>query len=130
MNRNPDTSKLIKNSDRTREELRKQCSEGGKKSGQVRRAKKTMKQMLDYLLEKEVVNQKGEKASTLEAISVSLIRQAMNGNTKAFEVIRDTIGEKISDQVNTTVNISQPVQVNKTELKEVVQDIMDLADEG
>ena len=86
--------------ERSTSEQREICQKGGIKSGEARRAKKTMKQMLDYLLEKEITNKQGEKATTQEAISVSLIKQALNGNVKAFEVIRDTIGEKPKDNIN------------------------------
>lgn len=106
--------------ERSTSEQREIRSKGGIKSGEVRRAKKTMKEMLDYLLSKEIENKKGEKATTQEAISVSLIKQALNGNVKAFEVIRDTIGEKPTDKqelqgnmnlVPTTFNIL-PVKSN------------------
>ena len=102
----------------TKNEQRKICSKGGKKSGEVRRAKKTMKEMLNYLLEKEIENKKGKKATTLEAISVSMIKQALKGNVKAFEVIRDTIGEKV---VDTVVNINQAVQVNQKDIDDAVK---------
>ena len=85
---------------RSESEAREKGANGGIKSGEARRAKKTMKQMLDYLLEKEIENKKGEKASTQEAISVALIKQALSGNVKAFEVIRDTIGEKPENKIN------------------------------
>lgn len=87
----------------TESEAREKGRNGGIKSGEVRRAKKTMKAMLDYLLEKEIENKKGEKASTQEAISVALIKQALSGNVKAFEVIRDTIGETPKQEVKTTI---------------------------
>lgn len=32
-------------------------------------------------------------------MSIAIIEKAMNGDTKAFEVIRDTIGEKPKDQI-------------------------------
>ena len=85
---------------RSESEAREKGANAGIKSGEARRAKKTMKQMLDYLLEKEIENKKGEKASTQEAISVALIKQALSGNVKAFEVIRDTIGEKPENKIN------------------------------
>ena len=70
--------------------------------------RKSMREMLDYLLEKEITNSAGQKASTQEAITVSLIKQALNGNVKAWEVIRDTIGEKPTDRQEITggVNVS------------------------
>ena len=114
---------LIDNSKRSPNEVRENGKKGGIKSGEVRRAKKTMKEMLNYLLEKEIENKKGEKASTLEAISVSMIKQALNGNVKAFEVIRDTIGEKV---VDTVVNINQAVQVNQKDIDDAVKIINEL----
>ena len=107
----------------TENEQREIRSKGGKRSGEVRRAKKTMKEMLDYLLEKEITNKAGEKASTLEAISVSMIKQALNGNVKAFEVIRDTIGEK---NIDTIININQAVQVNQKDIEDAVKTINEL----
>ena len=120
---------LKSNSERTPKERKELARKAGKASGEVRRARKTMKEMLDYLLTKEVENKKGDKASTLEAISVALIKKAMGGDTKAFEVIRDTIGEKFAE-TSTSVNIVQPVQINKKELNNAIKDIMNLADEG
>lgn len=80
-------------SERTESEQRKIRSKGGKKSGEVRRAKKTMRELLDYLLEKEITNNKGEKATTKEAILVAAIKKAIAGDMKAIEFIRDTVGE-------------------------------------
>ena len=37
-------------------------------------------------------------------MSLALIEKAMNGDTKAFEVIRDSIGEKQTEKVETSGN--------------------------
>ena len=37
-------------------------------------------------------------------ISLSLIMSALSGNTKAYEVIRDTIGEKPKENINVGVS--------------------------
>lgn len=103
-------------------EAREKGKIGGIKSGEARRAKKTMKEMLDYLLSKEIENKKGEKATTQEAISVSLIKQALNGNVKAFEVIRDTIGEKPTEKqeiTNTTPQIVVASQADADIIKNI-----------
>lgn len=89
---------LKPNSERTPKERKELAKKAGKKSGEARRNKKTMKEMLDYLLSKEIENKQGDKASTQEAITIALIKQALNGNVKAFEVIRDTIGEKPTEK--------------------------------
>lgn len=78
-------------------EARKNGRIGGKKSGEVRRAKKTMREMLDYLLEKEIKTNKGDM-STLEAIMVSMIAKASKGDVRATEFIRDTIGQKPTEK--------------------------------
>jgi hypothetical protein len=58
-----------------------------------KQAKKTMREILDYLLEKEITNKKGEKATTKEAILVAAIKKAIEGDIKALQFIRDTVGE-------------------------------------
>lgn len=108
-NKNPKQENLQPFNERTEKEQRKICSKGGKKSGEVRRAKKTMREMLNYLLEKEITNRSGEKATTQEAITVSLINQALKGNVKAWEVIRDTIGEMPVQEIR---NLTPPTIID------------------
>lgn len=83
----------------------------GKAKSEGKLKKKTFRDMLEFLLEKEITNKAGEKATTQEAISVSLIKKAMSGDVRAFEVIRDTIGEKPTDKIdatNTNIDITDP----------------------
>lgn len=68
-------------------------SRAGKRSAEVRRARKTLKEELLMLL---------SEGDTQNKISVAQIVKALNGDTKAFEVIRDTIGEKPTDKVEQT----------------------------
>lgn len=93
----------------TSKEARERGKKGGIKSGEARRAKKTMREVLDYLLSKEIANKQGEKATTLEAICVAQIKQALSGNTKAFKEIRDTIGEMPVQEIR---NITPPTIVD------------------
>ena len=91
---------------RTAEEAREKGRNGGIKSGEARRAKKTMRDMLDYLLEKEIKTNKGDM-TTMEAIMVSMIAKASKGDVRATEFIRDTIGQKPADKLEGTLNIEQ-----------------------
>lgn len=50
-----------------------------------------------------------------EKISLSLIQEALEGNVKAFETIRDTIGEKPKDNVNISGEINNPFAGMTTE---------------
>lgn len=79
----------------TVEEQKKIARAGGKASGESRRRRKTLRDELLAML---------SDGDTQKKISVALIQEATNGNnagsvTKAFEVIRDTIGEKPVDKV-------------------------------
>jgi hypothetical protein len=56
------------------------------------------------LLSQNIKNEDGQDVQTQVAMSASLIKQALDGNTKAFELVRDTIGEKPIDKVE-QVNI-------------------------
>lgn len=93
---------LIKPSDLTPNERRENASKAGKASGEARRARKTLKEELLLLL---------SDGDLQNRLSLALIDEALNGNkagsvTKAFEVIRDTIGEKPVDKVeNKNVDI-------------------------
>lgn len=78
---------------RTKKEAREKGSKGGKASGKSRQERKALKEELLLLL---------SKGNTQEKVSLALIKQAMNGNTKAYEIIRDTIGEKPSDKLEFT----------------------------
>lgn len=72
---------------------------GGIASGQAKRKKKLLKECLDELLEKEWENRNGEKMAGSEAISVALFKKALAGDMKAFEIVRDTAGQKPVDKV-------------------------------
>lgn len=81
---------LVPTNKRSKEEARKISSNGGKKSGEVRRKRKALREELLALL---------SAGNTQKNISLALIDQALNGNVKAFETIRDTIGEKPIEKV-------------------------------
>ena len=49
-------------------------------------------------------------------MSLAILTRAMNGDTKAFEVIRDTIGEKPKEQIeNTNIEMSYEDYIKKIE---------------
>lgn len=78
----------------TSEEARTNGSKGGKKSVEVRRQKKLLKELLEEALEKETKT--GNQAID---ITNALIKKAKKGNVKAYEVIRDTLGQKPVESV-------------------------------
>lgn len=89
---------------RTEKEQREIRSKGGKASGEARRARKTLREELLALLSQDIKTEDGKPVNTQVAMSTSIIKEAIDGNTKAFELVRDTIGEKPVDKVE-QVNI-------------------------
>lgn len=84
------TKNLIPLNKRSKEEQRKIQAKGGKVAGENKRARKTLREELLALL---------SEGDTQNKVSLALIEQAMLGNVKAFETIRDSIGEKPIDKV-------------------------------
>ena len=74
----------------SKDEARERGRKGGLASGEARRKRKTLKEELLLML---------SEGETQQSVTLALIEKAMSGDTKAFEVIRDTIGEKHVDKV-------------------------------
>ncbi len=111
----------------TEAEQREIRSKGGKASVKAKKERKTMREMLKYLLEQDIQNSKGEKKSTLEAIMVAQLKQALKGDTKAVSFIRDTIGEKPIDNVINMVKTE--VKLNEKDIKNALNDINKMTDD-
>lgn len=84
---------LIPTNKLSKSEARKMGRNGGKRSGEVRREKKALRETLQKLIELDY-NYEGQMLTGAEATGIALIQQALKGNVKAYEVIRDTLGEK------------------------------------
>jgi hypothetical protein len=87
---------LIPQNKRTKEEQRRIATMGGVASGEARRAKKTMREVLEVLL--ETVDKDSDKTN-IEVMMASAVRKAMNGDLKAMEFVRDTSGQKPDTQI-------------------------------
>ena len=110
---------LIPNSEKSPNELRQQCSNGGKKSGEVRSAKKAMRETLQELLNlplgqgdideiTSIAEAKGKNLTAEQALCVAMIKEALKGNVKAATFVRDTSGNKLADDVNMNVVNESP----------------------
>ena len=83
--------KLISSTNEAREKGKK----GGINSGKARRERKALKEELLLLFEKGDIQEK---------MCLALIERALTGDVRAFETIRDTIGEKPTDKIETKLN--------------------------
>lgn len=102
----------------TQSEQRKIASAGGKASGEARRRRKTLKEELLLILEDEQIQQ---------SVAAALIKEAIEGNASksvrgAFETIRDTIGEKPVERMETTQTVIDMSKFTTEEIKAMLDD--------
>lgn len=111
------TQNLIKNEDLTPEQRRKNASKAGKASAKKRQQNKTFKEIINKFLDGQVTDDRlkeqmvefgfaDNEVSNKSCAVFALWKEAIKGNTKAFELMRDTIGEKPIEQIQ---NINPPV---------------------
>jgi hypothetical protein len=84
---------LVTADKRTLEERQKIASRAGKASVESRRRKKTLREELLAIL---------SDGDTQNRVSLALVQQALLGNVKAFETLRDTIGQKPVEKIEQT----------------------------
>lgn len=101
---------------RTEEEARARGKKGGIASGKARREKKAMRETLAALLSmpmkdgkfadvdsiKNFASMKGKNIDVQTAISIAMIQRALKGDKGAAEFVRDTSGQKPTDNMNIT----------------------------
>ena len=93
-------------------------SMGGKRSAEVRREKRELRKALEMLMEQDVRDKKGNTATGAEAVSMALFQKALKGDVRAFEVLRDTIGQKPIEKV-------QVAEVDQATIDEVERAVLD-----
>lgn len=119
---------LIPNSERTPEELREITRKGGIASGEARRKKRTLKELLEAVAEKNVQSDKIKKTlSDLGfedneqtynlAIAVRIMNGALNGDHKSISEYMDGTGQKITRNINENHNIEYKPLVDLTKRK-------------
>lgn len=113
-------------SDQDREAAARNGRKGGLACAAKKRERKTMREMLKFLLEQEIQNKQGKKATTLEAIMTAAIAKAIKGDIKATQFIRDTIGEMPTQVVNNN-NTNANINIDDaTVINEVLNKLKDL----
>ena len=97
----------------SKEEARERGRKGGLASGEARRKRKTLKEELRLML---------SEGETQKSVTLALIEKAMSGDTKAFEVIRDTIGERPVEKVQATQTVVDMSAFSTEEIKAMLDD--------
>lgn len=111
-------------SEQSREEAAINGRKGGIASGEAKRKRKSLKEALIFLLnDTHSIKNKdtGEIKEMLgtDALATALYSKAVKGNTKAFELIRDTIGEKPVEKV----------ELNQIDREQSLKELQELFDD-
>lgn len=97
---------------------KEESAKGGIKSGQTRAQKRTMKETLEHILSmsieigeiddieliQSIKDTKGKNITVKDVLLLAQVAKAQKGDTRAFEVVRDTIGENPTQKAEITAN--------------------------
>jgi len=100
------------------EEAREAGKKGGKKSGEVRRRKRAMRETLEIILSmalssdeareltdiediKAFAEANGKNITVQDAMLLKQVQLALAGSPRSFEIVRDTVGEKPKERIET-----------------------------
>ena len=75
---------------------------GGVKSGEAKREKKMLRELLNELMEKQnplMLDENGDPMTNAAIMAVKAIDAASGGDWKAWELVRDTAGQKPIEKV-------------------------------
>lgn len=86
----------------SKEEARRRGSKGGKASVEARRQKKDLRLAIEALFEAEYTDKSGRTLSGAEVIALKQMEKAMKGDWRAFQLLRDTAGQKPVEKVEQT----------------------------
>lgn len=76
-----------------------EASKGGKASGKARREKRLLADALQELLDNDYTDKNGTTMDGTMVLAVQLFKKAQKGDTRAWELLRDTVGQKPIDRV-------------------------------
>ena len=117
-------------SEQSHEEAVKNGRKGGIASGEAKRNRKMLRDCIDYLLEREdsmVLGADGNPMSGAEQLAYSLFAKALAEPdtakaAKAFEVLRDTAGQKPVDKVQATQTVVDMSAFSTDEIKAMLDE--------
>ena len=102
----------------TVDELRK----GGQKSGEARRAKKSLREAMQILMDADLTGKDGKTMTGTEAMAAKAFQAALKGDWKAWELVRDTAGQKPVDKVQATQTVVDMSAFSTEEIKAILDE--------
>lgn len=117
-------------SEQSHEEAVKNGRKGGIASGKARRNKKLLRDCIDYLFEREdkmVLDTEGNPMSGAEQLAYNLFVKALGEPdtakaARAFEVLRDTAGQKPVEKVETKQTVVDMSKFSTDEIRSMLDE--------
>lgn len=101
------------------EEAREMQKKSAKARSENIKRKKDIRLAMEALLEKSYTGKNGQELTGAEAIALKQMEKALKGDTKAFEVVRDTSGQKPVEKVE-QVNIDMEYEQSRKYVEELM----------
>ena len=73
--------------------------QGGIASGEARKAKKSLREAMQVLMDADLAGKDGKTMTGTEAMAAKAFQAALKGDWKAWELVRDTAGQKPVERV-------------------------------
>jgi hypothetical protein len=98
---------LKPNTERTPKERSELARKAGKASGKARRQRKEFRELLELALSQP--NADNPEVDNWTVATAALLQKAMGGDVRAWEVMRDTLGQKPVEEIR--ADVSQDINI-------------------
>ena len=102
----------------TQEEAKK----GGVASGEARRAKKSLREAMQILMDADLTGKDGKTMTGTEAMAARAFQAALKGDWKAWELVRDTAAQKPVDKEQDTQTVVDMSAFSTEEIKAMLDE--------
>lgn len=94
------TQNLVSLADRTQRERNEIARKGAEASNRVQRERRLLRELANEILDREITAKgTGQRMTTGEAMLLKQVEKALKGDTRAFQMVRDTAGQAPVQQV-------------------------------
>ena len=120
MGQKRNTKGLVQNQERTPSERRESAQKAGFASGEARKKRKALKELMEIALQMDEQNEGyrsmmkkagWQDMDQMSVITQGLIQRAKTGDVQAYNAIRDIIGEKPTDKMEVSGDLLSHLRV-------------------
>ena len=79
------------------EQQRETARKGGKRSAEIKRKRRALREEFELLLSGNITDKHGKKMNAQTAMATAMLYEAIGGNVRAYLAIKDTLGESMTE---------------------------------